>query len=114
MLLPRLVPHQPLVASTSIVLIAALQLTGMRASSRLQEAASTEDPVGQDLVLTLDVGMRVEEVHQQAAPRSARGEDDEAERCRSGRTTPGSPICRQLARHAPDRDERPGVPQAIE
>jgi APA family basic amino acid/polyamine antiporter len=40
MLVPALVPHQPLVASTSIVLAAALQLTGMRASSRLQEATS--------------------------------------------------------------------------
>jgi len=40
MLAPRLAPHQPLVASASIVLVAALQLTGMKASSRLQEATS--------------------------------------------------------------------------
>ena len=40
MLAPRLAPHQPLVASASIVLVAALQLTGMKTSSRLQEATS--------------------------------------------------------------------------
>ena len=46
MLVPRLAPHQPLVASTSIVLVAALQLTGMRTSSRLQEATSLIKAVG--------------------------------------------------------------------
>jgi len=37
---PALAPHQELVASVSIVLVAALQMVGMRASSRLQEATS--------------------------------------------------------------------------
>ena len=40
MLAPRLAPHRPLVASASILLVAALQLTGMKTSSRLQEATS--------------------------------------------------------------------------
>jgi APA family basic amino acid/polyamine antiporter len=39
-LLPRLAPHQPLVASTSIVAIALLQLPGTRASGRIQEVMS--------------------------------------------------------------------------
>jgi len=39
-LLPRLAPHQPLVASTSIVVIALLQLPGTRASGRIQEVMS--------------------------------------------------------------------------
>src|SRR6185436_707954 len=39
-LLPPLASHQAWVASSSIVLMAALQLTGTRASGRLQEAMS--------------------------------------------------------------------------
>ena len=39
-LLPAFAPHQPLVASISIVVVALLQLAGTSASSRLQEAMS--------------------------------------------------------------------------
>jgi APA family basic amino acid/polyamine antiporter len=45
-LVPRLAPHQALVASVSIVLIASLQLAGMRTNSRLQEATSLIKAIG--------------------------------------------------------------------
>jgi APA family basic amino acid/polyamine antiporter len=40
LLLPALAPHQTLAASTSIVVLASLQLAGTRASGRMQEAMS--------------------------------------------------------------------------
>lgn len=46
---------------------------------RVQEPANAEDPVGQDLVVTLDVRMGIEQVHEEAAPGPAGGEDHEPE-----------------------------------
>jgi basic amino acid/polyamine antiporter, APA family len=45
-LLPALAAHQALVASVSILLVASLQLAGMQASSRLQQATSLIKAVG--------------------------------------------------------------------
>jgi APA family basic amino acid/polyamine antiporter len=45
-LVPPAAPHHTLVASASVVLVASLQLAGMRASSRLQEATSLIKAVG--------------------------------------------------------------------
>ena len=81
---------------------------------RVEEPASVEDAVGQDLVLAFDLRMGVQEVHQETASRASRAEDHKPKRGPSIRPAPRPLVDRELSGHAPDRDERSEVAKAVE